>query len=146
MAVRVSLLMIKWQFCLLIYHGDYSIIPINFILGENIAKYSWNLAEIRNSKWPPGGCLCLIDLCKMTPLSHHGDYIIRHIVFLLYEHVVKWECHMDEIGHLKWPPGSCLKLCTFVFALDSASGGAPSKSGWAVYSCFCICIWNYMKL
>jgi hypothetical protein len=42
MAIRVSLIIIddKMTICLLIYHGDYNIIPINFILGENIAKYS----------------------------------------------------------------------------------------------------------
>ncbi len=41
------------------HHGSQKVGPIVFILGKNIAKYmampGRSLAEIGNSKWPPGG-------------------------------------------------------------------------------------------
>ena len=69
--------------------------PIVFILGTNIAKYKdmpyeKRLAEIGNSKWPPRGSFLTVKMTHL-PLDHHSVYRISPIVFILNEHVAKYD-------------------------------------------------------
>ncbi len=66
------------------------------------------MIKIGNSRWLPGTFL---------PIDHHGNYRITPIVFILSEHVAKYEYmpygwSLVKIGYSKWPPEGCLRMKT----------------------------------
>ena len=78
------------------HNGGHKIGPIVFILDTNIVKckdmpYEKRLAEIGNSKWLPRGFFLLISHCTNDTLDHHSIYRISPIVFILSEHVSKYD-------------------------------------------------------
>ena len=79
--------------------------------------YEKRLAEIGNSKWPTRGFLGSFLTVKIThlPLDRHSVYRISPIVFILSEHVAKFDnipyvLSLAKIGNSKWSPGGCLSM------------------------------------
>ena len=122
------------------HHVGHKIGPIVFILGMNITKFKnmpyekrLPVAVIGNSKWPPRGFFGSFLTLKMTrlPLDHHSVYRISPVVFILSEHVAKFDnmpyvWSLTKVGNSKWPPGGCLSMKTMPICI----GSGLYKHGW----------------